>query len=102
MKISEKEYAELKDAQAKLNALENGGVDNWDNYDDALDDYYRHKEIENEFDEAWSNALSHLSSCVDEPAGSGCGYGFTNNSNEMRLAVEEVKTFISNFYEAKK
>lgn len=37
--ITQKEYDELLDRQAKLNALENGGVDNWDGYDWAMENY---------------------------------------------------------------
>ncbi len=38
IKISAKRLKELERAQAKLQALENGGVDNWEWYHDALKD----------------------------------------------------------------
>ena len=34
--ITAKEYEELKKAQATLDALEAGGVDNWEGYGEAL------------------------------------------------------------------
>lgn len=37
--ISEKELTSLIKDSWKLNALENGGVDNWEWYGDALEDY---------------------------------------------------------------
>lgn len=37
--ISKKEYDELIDAKMKLDALEAEGVDNWEWYDAALDEY---------------------------------------------------------------
>lgn len=37
--ISRKEYEELKKRDLKLTALEHSGVDNWDWYGDAMDQY---------------------------------------------------------------
>ena len=37
--ISASEYKQLLKAQAKLDALEGAGVDNWQGYDDAMDLY---------------------------------------------------------------
>lgn len=42
--ISKERYEELLDCEAKLIALENGGVDNWDWYDDSLEEYRKRKE----------------------------------------------------------
>ena len=38
IKISKKRYAELLRAEYTLESLEAGGVDNWINYDYAMDD----------------------------------------------------------------
>ena len=38
--IPKKEYAQLLDDSRKLNALENGGVDNWSFYGEAMSEYY--------------------------------------------------------------
>lgn len=35
--ISGSRFRELTDAEAKLNALESAGVDNWEGYDHAMD-----------------------------------------------------------------
>lgn len=40
MIIDAKRLNELLEAEAKLNALEGGGVDNWDWYDASLEDHY--------------------------------------------------------------
>jgi len=37
--ITLKEYASLQDDSFKLNCLENAGVDNWDGYDYAMEEY---------------------------------------------------------------
>ena len=38
--ITQKEYGNLLEARAKLSALQNRGVDNWEGYDEAMDKYY--------------------------------------------------------------
>jgi len=37
VQITKKYYEELVEAQAKLDALEGAGVDNWEGYDDAME-----------------------------------------------------------------
>lgn len=39
------EWDELQDAQLMLNCLENAGVDNWDGYQDAMREYRKIEEI---------------------------------------------------------
>lgn len=39
VKISKQAYESLLDDEAKLNALENNGVDNWQWYDVAMEEY---------------------------------------------------------------
>lgn len=47
VEIDKEEYLELLLAEAKLQALENGGVDSWEWYDEALQDFFdREDEIE--------------------------------------------------------
>ena len=43
MKISKQRVEELERSEAKLLALESGGVDNWENYDDSLKEYRKEK-----------------------------------------------------------
>jgi hypothetical protein len=42
--ISKKEYDELCEDSLILNYLRNGGVDNWEGYDFAMEDYFKDKE----------------------------------------------------------
>lgn len=49
--IEEKELARLLRNSAKLAALENGGVDNWDWYGDSLDDNNYWEEFDEKSDE---------------------------------------------------
>jgi lactate dehydrogenase-like 2-hydroxyacid dehydrogenase len=39
--ITKKRLRELEDSELKLTALEQAGVDNWDWYDDAMEEYNR-------------------------------------------------------------
>lgn len=39
MNISDEEYQQLIHDSMKLQALENGGVDNWEWYDDSIDQW---------------------------------------------------------------
>lgn len=42
--ISAERLAELEDKEEKLDALEAGGVDNWDWYGDSLEEYFKKHE----------------------------------------------------------
>lgn len=46
IRITKQEYVSLLKDRAKLMALEGGGVDNWQGYDDSLNESYE-KEIAN-------------------------------------------------------
>lgn len=39
--ITERDYKKLVEAEKILDALYAGGVDNWEGYHDALQDYYK-------------------------------------------------------------
>ncbi len=78
MSIDQKELQRLRDAKAKLDALEAWGVDNWEGYDDALEPYHEAKEREEKLETTLSNILEILCMGIEEPAGRGAGYGFTD------------------------
>ena len=41
--ISDERLAELEDKEARLDALDAGGVDNWEWYGDSLEEYFKNK-----------------------------------------------------------
>ncbi len=43
MEISKERLEELEDKEAKLDALEVGGVDNWEWYGESLEEYNKNK-----------------------------------------------------------
>lgn len=45
-KITDKRLKELERKEAKLNALDAGGVDNWEGYEDSLKEYWTANELE--------------------------------------------------------
>jgi hypothetical protein len=75
-KLSDSRIRELLAAEEKLNALEAGGVDNWDGYDFAMEPIRAKQEREEFLEGIADNITEILGAGVDEPAGSGCGYGF--------------------------
>lgn len=46
VQLTREEYDHLCDREEKLSALEAGGVDNWEWYDESLSDYYANQEDE--------------------------------------------------------
>lgn len=46
IEVDEQEYEELQDAQLMLDCLETAGVDNWDGYQDAMREYRKIQEMD--------------------------------------------------------
>jgi hypothetical protein len=74
---------ELERKEAKLNALERGGVDNWDAYDDALAEYRIEIELEEKIEACADDILEEISQFIEQPAGIGCGYGFKDGAQQI-------------------
>jgi hypothetical protein len=76
MTITAQRLKELERAEAKLSALETGGVDNWEYYAESLKQYHE----ENELEEVRSNLIGDLSDifgeCAYEPSERGAGIAF--------------------------
>lgn len=76
-KIEYERLEELLEKERKLEALENSGVDNWEFYDEAMEEL---KEYERDKEKA-ENAIEFIEdiivSNIDSPAGIGCGYSLT-------------------------
>ena len=88
--MNQKQIDELLESEAILNALMIAGVDNWDGYDDALAEYRAEKSRKEAIETVIDNALADLATCVEEPAGRGCGYGFTSAAYDiLRFAIKE-------------
>ena len=87
MEIPSKRLKELEDCEAKLRALEAGGVDNWEFYDESLSAYLDAKEREEKIEKLFDDVLENLctNGKIEEPAGRGCGYGFRNTDEAFQI-----------------
>jgi hypothetical protein len=91
--LSEKRITELLDAEAKLNALECGGVDNWEGYDSALECYFKEKEENEKLVEIVDDLSSIILEGAYEPSERGAGYATTEEclDSALRYLIMETK-----------
>lgn len=83
VKISKARLEELLDQAARLEALEDYGVDNWHGYDDALEGYRKEQEVKEFREDLMNDLLAELSIGMYEPAGPGAGHAFGIDAHEM-------------------
>lgn len=84
---------EIEKRLAKLDALENGGVDNWEFYSEALSDYFSIYERVEKIERFVDEILEICSKNCEEPAGRGAGYGIRVEAQHevLRLALDKIK-----------
>ena len=63
--IDEKELKRLRDIEAQWEALEAGGVDNWEFYDDAMASYWEMKKVEEAYEDLAQDILDVAGEGVD-------------------------------------
>lgn len=87
--MSKEDYQRLLDAEEKLRLLENGGVDNWEFYDEALDGYVPTSEL---YEQA-RDILEELveGSQIDYPAGRDAGHQIIFADSAFDRIVELLK-----------
>ncbi len=78
---------ELEKAERKLQALEAGGVDNWDGYDDALEEFRKEDRLDELLDDLLDEIHESLVEArVDYPAGHEAGSNVTLTDVEFLRA----------------
>lgn len=84
----------LQNAAAKLEALEAGGVDNWEWYDEALKDYRATIEREENIRELLNELCEILFTSAYEPSGRGAGFTCTDEALEdaAKLMMERIES----------
>lgn len=87
LRISGKRLKDLQRAEARLQALEAAGVDNWDGYDDALEPYRQEIETEERRDELLDDIISELAGGAYEPSERGAGFAFHDEAIDKARAV---------------
>ena len=63
--IDEKELKRLRDIEAQWEALEAGGVDNWEFYDEAMAPYWEMKKVEEAYEDLAHDILDVAGEGVD-------------------------------------
>lgn len=87
MKITDKRMRELERNEAKLYALEAGGVDNWDNYDDSLTEFRAENELEERSEALLDDLEQVFGECAYEPSERGAGIAFSDDVRATALKV---------------
>jgi hypothetical protein len=87
IKITTERLRQLEEAEAKLEALEAAGVDNWDGYDDALEPIRQKNARRETADAILSEIMDILADGIEEPAGHGCGYGVRDGAAERIIQL---------------
>jgi len=85
--IDKKRLKELEKAEAKLNALENGGVDNWEWYDQAMTSYNDSIELEEKCEELLEEIECALLVGVYEPSEKGAGFAASDDARDQTLEI---------------
>ena len=87
--VSDKRLKELERAEAKLNALEAGGVDNWEWYGESLAPYHALNELEENRSDLINELAEIFGECAYEPSERGAGIAFSDDvfSTAMKLLV---------------
>lgn len=85
--IDSKRLRELEKAEAKLNALENGGVDNWEWYDQAMTPYLESIELEEKLESLLEDIECTLLVGVYEPSERGAGFAASDDARQQTLEL---------------
>ncbi len=92
VQITKERLLELEKAEAKLTALENGGVDNWEWYGEAMDALLKQQEFDAEVDATFDELVGELMSGAYEPSERGAGFAPSDDGFESALKL--FKDFI--------
>jgi hypothetical protein len=80
--ITKQRLKELERAEAKMAALEAGGVDNWEWYGESLSEYRKENEREELTDDLIEELSSAFGECAYEPSERGAGIAFNDEVHD--------------------
>jgi hypothetical protein len=72
---------------ALLDALEAGGVGNWEGYDFATEEYSKTIGREEAAEDIIEEICCVLCEYIEQPAGAGCGFGFAPKSLDAAVEI---------------
>ena len=95
--ISKERLDKLEDIESKMQYLESSGVDNWEGYSIALDEYNKHNEKLKKIRNSFDDIMSMLLYSIYDPSDKGAGFAFSEGSEDeafdlfIKLLKEESK-----------
>tara|TARA_R110000751_G_scaffold8874_3_gene34420 strand:+ start:5907 stop:6197 length:291 start_codon:yes stop_codon:yes gene_type:complete len=92
MEITKERLQELEQSEAKLNALEIGGVDNWEWYGEAMQEYEKTLQAEQDIEDLFCDIETVLCEGSYEVSERGAGVAF--NDDAVDKAKELLKTYL--------
>lgn len=91
--VSEQEYAKMTRSLKKLEALEAGGVDNWEFYGESLEGWRKECQFEEDVDTAIVDLHDILTEAdVDYPAGREAGHSITIEDSLIKPFIIKLMT----------
>jgi hypothetical protein len=78
---------EVQRKLAKLEALEAGGVDSWDFYEESLKKWMEENANQETAESIVDEMLDVVHDHIEQPAGPGCGYGIKSKGYEAAVAI---------------
>lgn len=87
IKITKKRLKELEDIENKMLCLEGAGIDNWDGYNFALDEYNKEIEREKQMEETLDEIACVVLQGAYEPSERGGGYTTTDEARDEALKI---------------
>ena len=94
MEITAKRLEELEKIERKMCALEAGGVDNWEWYDESLKEFRKEEDIQETLSDLFTEMCTALSMGAYEPSERGAGFAFNSDAEE-----EAERMLHTKFYE---
>lgn len=91
--ITQKRLKELERLEAKMQALEAGGLENWEWYGESLEGWHAENDLDESVDALFDDIQATLQEGTYEPSIRGAGFCFDDSVQEQ--AVELIKDWIS-------
>ena len=95
IKMSQERIDELLDIEARMNALEVGGVHKWEWYSESLEPYFKEKEQLEKIRESFDEIMEILSASAYEVSERGAGVAFAEEAKKE--AFDELSKLVKEY-----